>query len=378
MNSWANSLQQSGFRVTVLTRQWKKGGQNVWEDYYSEYHEDDEIIESVNERYRVIRLPYKWSSGFRRSQSGSLGGFYYWYNKLIGVLHPETNAYDTFFNYAGKFLEKEKADFVIVSSPPLNIIKLGHDLKKKHDVMFIADFRDSFNNKLMQTDSALSAKDKAEVYFFRRYIRKWLQNADGIVGVSQSVLDTICEQFKQPIAIVRNGFEKDLFENVPENGGDEKVTVSLVGNIYPHEEVALMAKGISLFTSRVKPTDFTIQFIGIKGKTGIVKEISQYIEAKYLHFSDRIDRNEALKIMRNSQVLLQIGWKGYKGFCPGKVYEYMAAGRNILIAPADGDLTDAVIKETKTGFSASTIEEVSDYLEEKYNEWKRTGAIAYK
>src|SRR5687768_2660026 len=132
IHSWANSLHEDGFKVTVLTRQWKAGGQNTWKDYFSEYHEKDEIIDNVTDNYRIIRLPYKWNPGFKKFQSTRLTSIYYWYNKLIGILHPETDAYHNFYNYANRFLKKEQVDFVIVSSPPLNIIKLGHDLKKKH------------------------------------------------------------------------------------------------------------------------------------------------------------------------------------------------------------------------------------------------------
>ena len=377
IHSWANSLAADGFKVTVITRQWKAGGQNTWQDYFSEYHEADEITETINENLRVIRLPYLWNPGFKRFQSTHLTGIYYWYNKLVGILHPETDAYHAFYNYVDKYLSANKTDFVIVSSPPLNIIKLGHDLKKKHNLHFIADFRDSFNNRLMQKGHSLSLKERAEAMFFRWHIRRWLKNADGITSVSQAVLDTIQKKFQQPTALVMNGFEKDLFNNIQESSRQEKFVISLVGNLYPQQEISFMAKGIRLFIDKIKPADLVIKFIGIKWKTQVVKEIRKYIPEEYLYFSDRVARTEAVSIMRNSQVLLQVGWKDYLGFCPGKVFEYMAAERNILIAPADGDLTDKIIKETSTGYSAATIEDVAHYLEEKYNEWKTSGSIRY-
>ena len=377
MKSWAGSLQLAGFRVTVLTRQWKKGGQSVWADYIKEYHEGDELVETVEENYKVIRLPYAWRKGFKRFSSLKLGSIYYWWGKLIGNLHPETDAYFNFYKYADKLLRKDPADFLIVSSPPLNIIRLGHELKKKHKIKFIADFRDSFNNKLMQVPPALNSKEKVESVFFRKHIRKWLSNADGIVSVAEPVLKTISENFSFPSLIVSNGFEQDLFTNIPLYSNGTQFTLSMVGSLYPHQEISFLCKGLSLFLQKIKPADVRIQFIGIKGRHNIVDEIKKYIDDKYLFFTDRIERQQALEIMRNSHILLQVGWKGYKGFCPGKVFEYLAAGRNILVAPADGDLTDKVIRETRSGFSASSIREVADYVESKYNEWKNTGSLTY-
>jgi hypothetical protein len=377
MHSWANSLHQAGFRVTVLTRQWKKGGQTNWADYISEYHESDELVETIDENYRIIRVPYKWRKGFKKFKSLRMGSFYYWWGKLFGILHPETDAYIIFRDYADQFLRTEKVDFIIVSSPPLNIIRLGHELKKKHHTRLIADFRDSFNNKLMQVPPKLSIKEKAEIIFFRTYIRKWLSNADGVVSVSMPVLETIWKKFPKQFTLVTNGFEKDLFKDIPFRSNGTMFTLSMIGNLYPHQEIAFMCRGISLFLQKIKPADVRVQFIGIKTRLSVVNEIKKYIDERYLVFTERIDRQKALEIMRNSHILFQVGWKGYKGFCPGKVFEYLAAGRNILVAPADGDLTDKIINETKAGLSAATIQEVADYLERKYFEWKSTGALQY-
>ena len=66
IHSWANSLAADGFKVTVITRQWKAGGQNTWQDYYSEYKEGETSIENVTDNLRVIRLPYQWNPGFKK------------------------------------------------------------------------------------------------------------------------------------------------------------------------------------------------------------------------------------------------------------------------------------------------------------------------
>lgn len=230
----------------------------------------------------------------------------------------------------------------------------------------------------MQRNNRLSAKEKAEAVFFRWYIRRWLRNADGITAVSEPVLKTIQSSFRQPTAIIMNGFERDLFSNLPSVTDNKIFRISLVGNIYPQQDIPFMARSIQAFLEKIKPGDCIVQFIGIKWKTAIVNNIRRYIDDRYLYFSDRVTRPEAIAIMRESQVLLQVGWKGYMGFCPGKVFEYLAAGRNILVAPADGDLTDEVIRETNAGFSANSIEDAANWLASKYREWKTTGHVNYE
>jgi len=377
LNSWASALRKSGFRVTVISRQWKKGAQSNWEDYYREHSETDAHEEPLDEGLTVIRLPYRWSPAFRRFR-GRFGGLYYWTNKVVGVLHPETNADYAFREYAMQFIRRERPEFLVVSSPPLNIIRLGHFLKSAFPSMkFIADFRDSYNNDLIQERPRLRLKEKVEAFLFRTHLRRWLRNADCVVSVSTPILETIRKRFHCPTIIVTNGFEEDLFRDVPLHPNGNQFTLSMVGSLYPRQDIGFMCRAIDLFIRQAGDPNIKVQFIGIRGRKNIVNEIRKHIDDRFLHFTDRIERQKALEIMKNSHILLQVGWRGYRGLCPGKVFEYLGAGRNILVAPADGDLTDRVIGETGAGFSAPTIENAAGFLLSKYREWKEHGVLSY-
>ena len=376
MSSWSNSLSANGFDVTVITRQWKAGAQQLWEDYFSEYSESEAEEEWTNQNLKIIRVPYRWSRPFKTFKSHPLPSLFYWYMKALGNFHFETNAYSSLKAKAVEELCQHTYDFIIVSSPPLNIIRLGVELKKKFNVPLVIDFRDSYENSLLNPNYRPGLKSKIEIFLFRSYLKKWLRNADLITSVSQAVIDTLSLKRTQRRALVMNGYEDDAVSN-KKAICTPKFVISFVGSLYPNQDIAFMTKGLAAFIKEVNPQNLSIRFIGIKSRKEIRKKIEEHIDVKYLHFTDRVSRADALAYMQSSSILLQIGWKGYRGYCPGKVFEYLAAKRNILIAPADGDLTDKVIAETHAGKSVATEREMTTYLLEKYNEWEIQGYLTY-
>ena len=173
-----------------------------------------------------------------------------------------------------------------------------------------------------------------------------------------------------------NGFEKDA-NNESVETNSSSFMISLVGSLYPAQDTEFMSRGLSDFIKKSQPRDIVIRFVGIKSRTAVKIRIENYIDTKFLFFTNRVSKEQALEYMHTSNILLQVGSKRYKGYCPGKVLEYLAAKRNILIAPGDGDLTDRVIKETNSGVSVNTVEEMVEYLVSKYNEWKTNGCNIY-
>ena len=65
------------------------------------------------------------------------------------------------------------------------------------------------------------------------------------------------------------------------------------------------------------------------------------------------------------------GWKGWKGIYSGKIFEYLGAKKNILIAPNDGDVLEKLINYTNSGKLANTPQEMTAILSNWYSQWKR-------
>ena len=89
-----------------------------------------------------------------------------------------------------------------------------------------------------------------------------------------------------------------------------------------------------------------------------------------LAITHRVDRRDALKLLKSANVLIYPVCVGYRGIYSGKMFEYLASGNNILIAPGDNDVLDDLLKETRAGISKNSREEVTLQLQQWYDEWK--------
>ena len=63
---------------------------------------------------------------------------------------------------------------------------------------------------------------------------------------------------------------------------------------------------------------------------------------------------------------------------PGKIFDYLGARKNIIIAPSDNDVMEKLVKETGAGITADSVGEFVHALEGLYREWKESGTIRYK
>jgi len=306
--SWANFLARNDFTVTVITRHWKAGAQQNWEDYFTEYPEPASAVKE-SDHLKVIRLPYNWSKNFKKIRSIPFSSIYYWMIKALGYFHVETDAYDVFRYEALRELQKEAYDFIVVSSPPLNIVRLGYELKQATGVPLVVDFRDSYNNYLLMPGYTLPWKSRIENHLFRRQLRKWLAITDIVTSVSDSVLDTLPLPSSCQTVIVRNGYEEEILLAQVKNK-DDRFIISSVGSIYERQDIEFMAKGLALFLEKVNAEDISIKFIGIKSKVEVCERIARHINSRFIEFWPRISRKEAIRELHNSTILLQLGWRG--------------------------------------------------------------------
>lgn len=374
--SWYTHFKNTGLYPIVITRLWKEGEQNSWKDYQSDCG-DTIAIENTNNG-EVHRLPYRAYNLFTRlSKIPLLGGIYYWLQKTFGNIHLETNAYDSFYQYSHQLCAKEKPDFIIVSSPPLNIIKIASKLYDEFKIPYAVDFRDSYNNRLLNPSFKPRLSMRVEDIIFKYYIKKWLKNVSFITGVSLPVNKMIKNIIDKPMFVVTNGYEAEIFHSINFTP-DNIFRITIMGNIYPSQEIEFMIIGFNLFLSNKNSDNILIQFIGL-GKYSIVgKNVLSQIDNKFLYVTERLPRAKALPYFNATTLVYYPGWLGYKGVYSGKIFEYLGTGLPILIAPGDKDVIDELLKKTEAGLSAHSPEEMSKILNKWYSLWLNNKKIPIK
>lgn len=380
LQSFADNFARYGLYPIVATRHWT-GDEIDTEGYESGNLTPPEITE--NESFTVIRLPFQRQLDtplhrlLTRAKWAKLALYAALY--ALGNINPKCNAYAEFYAPLDEYLNKSRVDYVMATGFPMNTIRLGHELAKKHGTKFIADFRDLWDNRLLDDNFNPGMTDRLQLFFYEFYIRRWLSNASLVTSVTQPLVDELTRLSDARTEIVPNGFEAVLFHalRAKYQPPREKFSFSVIGTLKPGQDLPLMLEGLELFLKGKDLHQIDLSFIGVNEFPEVRRLIADRLPRECTTTTERIPRERALAKMLRSHVLYYAGWRGSRGVASAKIYEYLGAHRNILIAPSDHDVIERIINSTRAGALADTPEQFAESMNSWFAEWKTTGAVAY-
>ena len=377
--SWAKDFHQHGYHPTILSRHWN-GKENNWADYLKENKQ--KVSVSSEENARIIRLPYKqhlliklaenrWSRLFMISKL-----IYFWM-AIVGKIHAEVDAEGCFEKYLDQHLQTEKYAFLVVTSPPLNIIRLAYKMNKKHKIPYVVDFRDSWNNLLLGEKYKPSVKENFYNNLKEYYLKKWLKKSTFLITVTPAIEQLLAKISSKPVEIITNGFQLEAYRHSNSKPSTSVFTVSVIGTIHPMQDISMMLSGLNLFLKNKDPNTVRINFVGLESSPEMAVLVRNSLPSNFITISPRVTKKEAIALTLEANILLFPSYKGYKDYFTAKIFEYIGAERNILMVPGNHDLVDALLIKTKTGKIAYSEMEFNLIMEEWLTEWKETGTLLY-
>ncbi len=375
--SWAKHFKKHGIYPVIITRHWA-GNENGWNDLLV-HHEGDLSHEKYDD-YEVFRLPSS-KLPILRFFGKSLMKFnifskaMYFFLHYFGYLNIITDGDSSFRPFLKKHLQNNHYDVIIATSPPLNLIRLAAYLHKKFKIPFVIDHRDLWNNDYLKEDyqpgGLWGFLEKRTLY----WLKKWLKDALFCSTVSQPIADKLGIVFEQQREVVQNGYDDDIFKVLVKEQ-QSHFSIALSGTYYPQQDLNLMIDGLLLFLKGKSPDEVKISFIGLTAN-GVVSDLfKKKIPEEFTEWTDRVAMKQAMQKVKNAHVLLHSGWKGYKGVYTTKLFDYVASGNNILLAPGDYDVMDDLINETGTGKIADSPESFAFIMNQWLEDWK-AGEIPY-
>ncbi len=273
---------------------------------------------------------------------------------------------------ASELIENNKIDAILTSSPPHSSQLIGLKLKKKYKLPWIADLRDPWTdiyyyNQLYPTYLAKIID--------ARYERKVLEKADTVIVVSESIKALFLKKSKKIIAekivVIPNGYDADDFQNIKKQENDI-FTISYTGSIAKSYDIETFAQAcISAFID--KNREINLRFIGNSGE--IITPILQFYGLlKYSEIIPTVDHQLSIQFLQTSDALLLLIPDSPKneGILTGKLFEYLASGKQIIgIGPENGDAAK-IIRECNAGkmFPYKSIGDLSHYFDTLYILWE--------
>ena len=274
---------------------------------------------------------------------------------------------------AEELLQSERFDLLLSSSSPIITHIICNEIKKKHGIPWIAEYRDLWTlNHNYQLGPIMKIFD-------RRLELRTVGNADAITTVTDELAGRLSGMFPgKNVASIPTGFDKaELPDKVPLT---KTFTMTYTGQFYPggqdpYKVVDCISELIA--DKLVERKRMRLRFYG-----PVSGALQRYTEQKGIEdvVSQHgvVAREDAILRQMESQVLLFLNWElSDKGTTSLKLIEYFFSRRPVLLTGGVGDnLIARTVLRTGAGRVAVSKEEIKAGILEYYREYMERGEVS--
>jgi glycosyltransferase involved in cell wall biosynthesis len=252
------------------------------------------------------------------------------------------------FKFLSNYIQDHQIETIITTGPPHSLHLIGLALKKVFPGLFwVSDFRDpwmeiEYFDLLPLTNRSLQKHHSLE--------QSVICGADHVITVSPSWAKMLKGKGAKAVSVITNGYDPIDFDAqlklLP-----QKFRICHVGTLAYDRNPDILWSALSDLISQnvIKLSDLEIAFVG-KTEPQIFNQLSTSHLNKCVLDYGYVTHRESINIMKQSQLLLLLINKGQrknaKGRIPGKIFEYMASKKKVLmIGPLDtdaGNLVDTI------------------------------------
>jgi glycosyltransferase involved in cell wall biosynthesis len=255
---------------------------------------------------------------------------------------------------ARRVVGEEQFDCVMTTSPPQSGHLVGLSLRRQ-SVRWIADFRDGWTFEPQQLPWLTPVQRWADSALEARVVR----GADAVIAVTEPIVEDLRERFDVDARLIRNGFDPE--ERAEQNG---------TGLLDPNRHSLVHTGRMAVAKRSPGPLLDGLRQLcydapEIAGRLEVVFAGPLSVDERKLLENDAfaglvrslgsLERSRALQLQREADSLLVITEGTRRSVATGKLYEYLAAGRPVLVL---GDQTDAarVVEQAGAGFAVPATE----------------------
>lgn len=250
----------------------------------------------------------------------------------------------------GDLIASNQIDKIITTGPPHSIHLIGLKLKRKYpDIKWIVDFRDPWSEWDLLDTLSLSSVAKARHVKLENEV---LKTANRVITIAPYHVDRLMALSGRDVDLITNGFDAEDFA-VVERFPNERFTIRHIGivdELRDPKPVMEVIRTICNERPDILPL-LKIEFIGNVNSNFKTYINSDATLSQVVTFQSNVPHSELLKIYNQTdlQLLVLAHSAIAPGNLPGKLFEYLASGNQILaIGPIDGDAAQ-VINKTKSG-----------------------------
>lgn len=332
-----------------------------------------------------VNAPIEWVAGGRQrvaaqglstgAKRGSLKSHLgRWYKTLVNLPDGQVGWLPYATRAGEQLLHDWRPDLILASAMPPTSLFVAERLSRRFNIPWIAELRD------LWTDEGSYSQPWWRRGLERRWERRLLESAAGLVTVSQPLADHLQVEYRKPTAVVLNGFDPSDFEQ-PQLAESQltcrphrhQLQITYTGMIYAgRRDPGPLFQAVAQLGSAAQSV--RIDFFG-RYLQPVVEQARAFGVSDSVYVHESVGYRESLAIQQHSDLLLLLidGDPRQRGVYTGKLFEYLGARRPILaLGPAD-NVASQLIVERGAGVVLREPHEIAQQLRRYLHQKQSTG-----
>jgi hypothetical protein len=378
---FAKYLPEFGYTPIILTVDPRKASYKDWDESNCEKVKD--IRTYKTNTFELIKLYSLFTSGssLKGIPQGHVGAKKHGiFGKISSFIRGNFFIPDARVGWksfavkkATEILQEEKIDLIVTSGPPHSTHLIGKQLKQKLGVKWIADFRDPwseiyYNNELPRMEWAKKIDRKLE--------HQVLTSADMVLSIGPSMNSLLSSKVSGQVDkfhYILNGYDREAMNSV-EIVKDEFFKITFIGQFALAQPHTGLIHSLDLFCKEIIDDIHSVKICLAGTFDEVILQKFKSLPGVNVEFYGRISHIESLKLMKNSQVLLNslAEVEESKILISGKLMEYISTGNPILcIGDMEGDAA-SLLKSLPNSrmFSKNDFPGMNQFLIDTFKAWK--------
>jgi hypothetical protein len=388
--SWYRYLHEYNVYPVVIKRQWTNTYKNKLD--YIAPGTSNNIITEETPQGTLIKVPYLPTVANRIMLK--YGEYrWVWIRRMITAFYeimqwfffigPKKHIYTA----ADAYLKNNSVDAIMATGDPFILFKYAAQLSKKHNIPFIADYRDPWSQNNERQGILLK---QLHLYFEKKYTNQ----ATVITTVSGFMKQKIQQIFPlKNIELILNGYDENNLPRNSEIKSSTHLNIGFAGSIYPWHHIRNVLTSIRKFHNDFPNAPLKINFFGININLQTIIENEFPEISSLIIIYPKMNNREVMKNLATQHAFLLFNDYSIVGT---KIYDYLALQRKIIFcfsndAEANSlkekyykvhelDAThrpqEELIQSTHAGVIVENADQLYDVWKDLHEEFERTGSIA--
>lgn len=271
-----------------------------------------------------------------------------------------------------RLIEDEGIEVIYSTFSPASNHLLGFALKRRTGLPWVADFRDLWTDDYRYRERARKRR-----LAHRRLEQEILETADVVIGVTErqtEILASHAPSESHKFVTITNGFDADDFGGA--NGGaprdPDRFVLAHVGRFDRWRSSSAWFCGLRRFAETLgrDRRRFVFRVVGHVGANLRGRLLAIGVESLFTGYKTH---REAVGEMRSADALLLHVPEGpnAESVVPGKLFEYLAARRPILVVGPRGGEAERIVTRCAAGVAAGSDEAaIAEALQRVYHAWE--------